>query len=143
VTYPGFSRTLQTSADMLVKLRHDLDRMKADPLDAFAAYDFFVTAFHLSEWPPKVSIDPTLLVLLKHLAAGAKHSKPTDPRLKSVTDGKTTGGAFQPDALQHNVFDAGRLVIELDGDAARLFGKEVSTLLLAEEALAVWEAAFS
>lgn len=48
MTYQDFSQALQTQADMLVKLRHDLDRMKANPLDAFAAYDFLVTAYHLS-----------------------------------------------------------------------------------------------
>jgi hypothetical protein len=128
---------------MLVKLRHDLDRMKADPLDAFAAYDFFVTAFHLSEWPPKASIDPTLLALLKHLAVGAKHFKPTDVRLQSVLEVKTVSGPFDPALFDPALFDVGELVIDLDGDAARMFGKEVSALALAEQALRAWEAAVS
>jgi hypothetical protein len=141
VTYQGFSQALQTQGDMLVKLRHDLDRLKADPVDAFAAYDFFVTAFHMSEWPPKASIDPTLLALLKHLAVGAKHFKPTDPRLQSVADVKTLIG-FDPAGFGAG-FAAGRLMIDLGGEAARKFGKEVSVLALAEQALRAWEAAVS
>ena len=119
-----------------------LDRLKADPVDAFAAYDFFVTAFHLSEWPPKASIDPTLLALLKHLAVGAKHFKPTDPRLQSVADVKTLIG-FDPAGFGAAYFDVGKLVIHLDGDASRMFGQQVSALALAERALAAWEAAVS
>lgn len=142
MTYQGFSQALQTQGDMLVKLRHDLDRLKADPVDAFAAYDFFVTAFHLSEWPPKASIDPTLLALLKHLAVGAKHFKPTDPRLQSVADVKTVIG-FDPADFDPADFDVGRMMIDLDGDAAKKFGKEVSVLALAEQALRAWEAAVS
>jgi hypothetical protein len=141
VTYQGFSQALQTQGDMLVKLRHDLDRLKADPVDAFAAYDFLVTAFHMSEWPPKASIDPTLLALLKHLAVGAKHFKPTDPRLQSVADVKTLIG-FDPAGFGAG-FAAGRLMIDLGGEAARKFGKEVSVLALAEQALRAWEAAVS
>jgi hypothetical protein len=51
----------------------------------------------MSEWPPKASIDPTLLALLKHLAVGPKHFKPTDPRLQGVADVKTNHlGAVLP-----------------------------------------------
>jgi hypothetical protein len=104
VTYQGFSHALQTQADMLLRLRNDLDRMKADPLGAFAPYDFFVSAFHLSEWPPKASIDPTLLAVLSHLANGAKHFRATNPKHKSVTDMKTSPAVFQPDVFQHDAF---------------------------------------
>ena len=143
MTYKGLSPALQTQAQMLAKLQHDLRRMRADPSDPFAAYDFFVTAFHMREWPPGASIDSTHLALLKHLAVGAKHFRPKDPSLKSVTDVKTVGGAFQRDAFQPGGFQIGRLVIELDGDAAAMFGQEVSALALAEQTLAAWEASVS
>jgi hypothetical protein len=35
------------------------------------------------------------------------------------------------------------MMIDLDGDAAKKFGKEVSVLALAEQALRAWEAAVS
>lgn len=141
--HQGFSPALQTSADLLAKLHHDLDRMKADPLDAYAAYDFFVTASHLGEWSPRGSIDPCLLALLEHLAGGAKQFRPADLRHASVADVKTVSGAFDERAVEHNVFVGGGLVIELDGDASMMFGREVSAVLLAQQALAVWEVAFS
>ena len=41
---------LQTPKDLLAKLEHDLGRMEADPTDAYAAFDFFVTAEHVLDW---------------------------------------------------------------------------------------------
>jgi hypothetical protein len=41
---------LRTAKDLFGKLEHDLVRVKKNPADSYAAFDFFVTAFHLKEW---------------------------------------------------------------------------------------------
>ena len=140
MSYQGFSQSLQTRSDMLSKLRHDLDRMRCDPLDVFAAYDFFVTAHHVKDWPPKAQIDQPLRDVLARLANGAKHFEIDNPRLKGVRNVETTRGAFDPRVFQHNAFDVGRLVVDLDGDAEKVFGSRVTAFALAEKALAAWEA---
>ena len=47
--FEGFFE-LQTAQDLLAKLRHDFDRLKKSPMDSYAAFDFFVTAYHMLEW---------------------------------------------------------------------------------------------
>ena len=49
----GFSPKLETPADLLGKMRHDLDRLEADPSDEYAAWDFFIEAHHIREWVEK------------------------------------------------------------------------------------------
>ena len=39
--------SLKTPHDLLTKLEADRDRIEADPLDVYAAFDFCVTAWHL------------------------------------------------------------------------------------------------
>ena len=41
---------LSSPGDLLRKLRHDRERIHNDPCDACAAYDFFVTAWHMLDW---------------------------------------------------------------------------------------------
>jgi hypothetical protein len=41
---------LRTPEDLLGKLRVDLKRLEADPLDQYAAFDFFVSASHMPDW---------------------------------------------------------------------------------------------
>ncbi len=41
---------LRTPADLLAKLKADGERLRAEPADSHAAFDFFVTAWHLADW---------------------------------------------------------------------------------------------
>ena len=41
---------LTTAADLRAKLGRDLDRLKNEPMNADAAFNFFVTAEHLLDW---------------------------------------------------------------------------------------------
>ena len=50
MAFQGFSPQLQTAADLVAKLDRDLARMSAEPRDADAAFNFFVTADHVEEW---------------------------------------------------------------------------------------------
>lgn len=42
--------SLKTPKDLLGKLQHDYERLKANRLDTYAAFDFFVTSEHLLDW---------------------------------------------------------------------------------------------
>jgi len=77
---------LQTPPDLLSKLRHDFGRLEKDPLDEYAAFDFFVTAYHLLDWiypdaedvhnrdiRRQVEQDNALLQVCSHIANGSKH----------------------------------------------------------------------
>src|SRR5207248_3556210 len=68
----------------LAKLEHDLGRMESDPTDAYAAFDFFVTAEHLLDWlhpdrangkadREKLRNQYEIIQIVSHLACGAKH----------------------------------------------------------------------
>ena len=48
-SFKGFA-VLKRAADLVAKLEHDLERIRAAPEDAYAAFDFFVTADHIVDW---------------------------------------------------------------------------------------------
>lgn len=82
---------LQSPRDLLGKLEHDFLRMQAAPLDSYAAFDFFVSAWHMLDWIHFDPADPkrseqdrqaevksrAILRLCAHLANGSKHFKLT------------------------------------------------------------------
>src|SRR5262245_57721923 len=77
----GFFK-LEDPYDLLRKLEHDLDRLKADATDSYAAFDFFITATHMPEWirnvgwtfsAPTASRTATIFELCGKLGHGAKH----------------------------------------------------------------------
>jgi len=150
--FEGFF-VLKGPADLLEKLRHDVSRVRQNPVDAYAAFDFFVTAEHLLDWKyPDVGgkanirtrsnlrkTEP-LLRVTSHLANGAKHFKTIDARHTSVDDVHVHAGGFDSAAFDSAAFDAGgRLVVNLAGDDAKVLGSEISVLELAEAVLAYWE----
>jgi hypothetical protein len=79
---------LRTPHDLLKKMQRDHSRLEANSLDAYAAFDFFVTANHLVDWVwPSATRqqlrdnreDVPLLRVCEHLADGAKHFLLTRP----------------------------------------------------------------
>lgn len=83
---------LTSPADLLRKPEVDLARMKAAPRDARPAFDFFVTAFHISDWlqphdgakrRTMIAGSP-LLIIAGAIANGSKHFNTDDPRWKGV-----------------------------------------------------------
>lgn len=144
---------LQTPLDLLRKLRHDFGRLKESPLDSYAAFDFFVTAFHMLEWrhpdnakrrqmerdsrQTERDSKSKLLWICSHLANGSKHFQAT--RRDAVKDTAVHQGAFDPIAFDSNAFDVGELRVELDGKASREFGASIGVLELASKALHFWE----
>jgi hypothetical protein len=127
---------LQRPDDLIEKLRHDLGSIKADPLDAYAAFDFFVTARHVPDWDRarRPLQSNALMKVVTDLADGAKHfgekrGKSSRPKVS------TAPGAFDPRVFQHNAFDVGELVVRLEGDEATQLGNELSVVELAEAVL--------
>jgi len=139
---------LQTAKDMLAKLQHDFERLRADPVDAYAAFDFFVTARHLPEWlhpgnPAKQKAlfgNNVLLQVCRHIADGSKHFQATASHHTSVKDTSLEGSAFQPGAFQSDAFQGRQLIVHLDGPSATQFGATIEVAELAEQVLRFWQA---
>lgn len=137
---------MKNPQDLLRKVRHDFGRMQADPASEYAAFDFFVSAYHMLDWLHPYDKDAKdkeekrtpLLHVCSHLANGAKHFEATMKHHKSVDDviakGKFFGGKFFGGGF------FGSLCVRLDGDAASLYGAEISAVDLAGKVLAFWEA---
>lgn len=131
--FSGFA-SLQHPADLLAKARSDLDRLRAQPANVYAAFDFFVTAYHILDWlHPEDSAGKNaeekstlLLQICSHIANGAKHFQATADKHKSVSDIRSVSSAFQTNAFQQSAFQIGGLYIELDGLAAALTASKLA-----------------
>src|ERR1700730_8909407 len=144
--FKGFFE-LQSPQDLLRKLGHDSDRVKKSPMDSYAAFDLFVTAYHMLDWlhpgdsnkatRKQMESDNNILQVVSHLANGSKHFQVT--RHHVVKENIIHEGAFDPNVFGSNAFDVGELRVELDGDAAREFGSSTGVLELAAKALRFWE----
>jgi len=144
--FKGFF-ALQKSADLLTKLRHDYGRIQSSPTDTYAAFDFFVTGYHMLDWlypnnkkrqdqEEKASI---LLQICSHIANGVKHFHALAKKQQSVAEVRVQEGAFQRNAFQADAFQVEALIIQLDGQAAIQFGAEIECLTLATKVLKYWE----
>ena len=153
---------LKTAKDLLYKLKHDLKRLKDEPANAYAAFDFFITAEHLFDWKYKDFSEPheekeiklrgkrkckvknnrQLLKLISHIGSGAKHFVATDARHKSVTSIENEQ-YLEPGYCQSD-YVAGEIVINLSDREAKLFIKQqISAVELATETYKYWSAKIS
>ncbi len=140
--------SLQNVSDLLTKLEFDFGRLKRSPIDTYAAFDFFVTAEHLLDWQHPGDVNQSrrkqerqkelLLQICSHIASGAKHFKAESSHHQSVKDSRKESGGFDGNVFQNDPFDVGRLVVELEGDAAARFGSSVEVTVLAERILNLW-----
>jgi hypothetical protein len=135
---------LKTPEDLFRKLEHDLRRLEAEPLNAYAAFDFFVTAEHMLDWvhpndwvrqKTERQCDP-LLEVCSHLANGSKHFQATNRRHRSVDDTQQHGGAFS--SAFGRAFDISRLEIHLKGKAEAMLGSVIEVTDLARKVLDCW-----
>src|SRR4051794_3920716 len=110
--------TLKTPADLREKMRRDLEKMRAAPLDADAAFNFFVTAEHMLDWvyPRDANRQArtdarkksTLLQVCSHLANGAKHFEVEGKQHQSVDKTGRSGIFYAPPTyLGRGYFPAG------------------------------------
>ena len=134
---------LKSPSDLLEKLCHDLERIRRNPLDQYAAFDFFVTAEHMVDWLfPTVEAERKklrnlpLLALCSHIANGAKHFEAKAKHHNSFSDSQVHPGAFSSGFSSG--FDISGLIVVLDGDAKLTFGSEIYVWDLAEKILRYW-----
>jgi hypothetical protein len=134
---------IQTPADMLEKLRHDLGRMEANPGDIYAAFDFCMTAEAMLDWQWPGKAGKTTrerakrlsgdLATVSHLANGAKHYEVSAPHHQSVGDMEMSKLAFQGDAFQRRVVQVGAVMIH------RQDGSAVDAIDLGRSVVRFWE----
>jgi hypothetical protein len=150
--FKGFF-ALQKPDDLLAKLKHDYQRLQCSPMDTYAAFDFFVTGYHMLDWlypddkkrrdqkakREQEEKDHVILQVCKHIANGIKHFRALDKTLKSISDTRVQEAAFQRDVFQENAFQVPALIVHLDGEAAKQFGPEVECVALARQVLQHWE----
>lgn len=143
---------LQSAQDLVSKARHDIARLRSDPHDAYAAFDFFVTIRHVPDWlyrnqPTKrdeLFSKHVELRICRHLADGAKHFEVTHSRHKQVVTTSRSSGAWG-DAWAKGVWKPGvwgdGLFISLDprDTDTKTIGSRINALELAERALAIVE----
>ncbi len=143
-TSGGFD--LRTRADLFRKLKHDYSRIRKNWADSYAAFDFFVTAFHMKDWPPVGTPAPCtdsdygkeLRKVCSHLANGLKHFEVH--RHHSVKGTELVGSAFDPHAFSPETFPVGYLVVHLEEDAAKALGMpSIDVITLANKVLTYWE----
>lgn len=155
---------LTTPQDLFSKLQHDLHRLEADPNDRYAAFDFFVTAYHLLGWlhPDSLPKDAVrdqaaaeakatlmasqpLLFVAGHIANGSKHHTVHAAKWRHVAGFAAripTFGNFLwvPRAWAQGAWADTRLVIELTGEAATLCGfRFIEARSAARKLLSFWE----
>ena len=142
---------LATFDDLCAKLRRDYERVRADPRDAYAAFDFVVTAWHLLEWKipgdkaqrDRVADGAPILRVCEHLAVGAKHFSPSNPKLQAVKDsGRDAAwrkGVWAPGTWGPGVWKD-ELFVNLDGPARMRLGDRLTILQIADQVIAFWEA---
>jgi hypothetical protein len=139
---------LQTPQDLLRKLSHDLARMRHDLTDAYAAFDFFVTAEHILDWlyPDSENGKPkrkmlreqhSILQTVSHLASGAKHFDGLSKHHKSVQSQSSSCGGFSSESFSTASFDAGSF--QFAGITIMLLsGKSVFAIDLAQDVYDFW-----
>lgn len=149
-SFKGFA-LLQKPADLVAKLAHDFERIRAAPDDAYAAFDFFVTAEHIVDWlfPDSPEINQSsarkkmresseLLKITSHIANGAKHFQALAKQHDSVTDLKQESGGFDPSSFSPRAFSPA--AFKMHGLNVRLEnGRVVHVLTLAEDVLQYWK----
>ena len=145
----GFA-DLSTTGDLFAKLRHDRQRMSADPSDSYAAFDFFVTAEHVIDWlipdapgsrrqseRQAFRDSARILQITSHIASGGKHFRALSKQHTTVDDVEARVGGFDPRAFSPTAFSPSAFLfagihVALDD------GSLVHVYTLADEVVAFW-----
>lgn len=148
---PGIFQ-LRNAADLREKLRRDLAKLKAEPLDADAAFNFFVTAEHMLDWAhpgragkdgrTKAKQDSTLLRVCSHLANGAKHFEVEARQHDSISATNTVESIItilDIHSLTPPFSLSPKLVVKLKGQAATELGSTIGAVVLAERVMEHWD----
>ncbi|MGC1272210.1 MAG: hypothetical protein WBC44_00780 [Planctomycetaceae bacterium] len=148
----GFSY-LSTANDLLEKLIHDLNLLKAEPGNAYLAFNMLVTAEHLPDWyypgnehkrdRKRLREENAILAICSHVANGAKHFRVEASHHQSVRE--VTRNGVYGEVFGHTfgqVF-GGELVIDLKCDAEQAFGATMNAVELGERLVRFWSQVLS
>ena len=135
---------------LMAKLERDFEVITANPRDSDAAYNFFVTGWHLLEWafPGDEQTQGLLrdenvcLQICRHIALGAKHFELTTLH-KAVSRTGKDGGMWAEGAWADGVWADGfwgeKLYIDLLPNAAQALGAErIFAVDLANKVIEFW-----
>ena len=138
---PGLTHSLKTPRQLLEKLRVDFERMKRDPMNAYAAFDFFVTAEHMPDWlgPKSVKFKEPLLQIVSHIANGAKYFKVNPEKPEAVLDTEILADYFDPKTFGPYCNTDG-IYVELTEKHFAEFGPRITAIDLASRVLDYWTA---
>ena len=143
--------SLNNSVDLFKKLEWEFDQLVAKPTNAYLAYNFFVTAWHLLEWqyPDRserlirnnIRKQTPLLQICEHLAVSAKHFEAKSQHLNAVSVSKKSScwsdDAWAPGTWAEDTWDSW-LVVELNGDAQKVYGNQIKVEELARLVMDYW-----
>ena len=144
---------LGSHLELMEKLECEFQQLIANPSNAYHAYNFFVTAWHLVEWKyPDVRDTPKrnalrdqipLLQICEHLAVGAKHFEPRSTHLNAVSSSQRSGawavGVWARNAWGKDVW-SNWLSVSLSGEAQKSYGDQVRVDDLARKVMDYWRA---
>lgn len=143
--FDGFAE-LRTSNDLIVKLSHDLVRLKSSPNNQYIAFDFFITAEHIIDWihpsdkaaREALRNSSELLRITSHIANGAKHFEAKAKHHQSVTDIKKVRYA-EVDYAEDGYFED-PIIIHLTTNEAVTMGQSVIEVTeLAQKVYDYWK----
>lgn len=140
---------LRTAEDLYKKLQADHAAVQADPTDAYAAYNFVATGWHLLEWliPENVHgwqdkrralrAARPILDVCRDLSTGAKHFEALPKDDAGAAPGMSgrswAEGTWAPSAWTAD------LVIHLEGSAARQYGERIAFPAFVDLVMEAWE----
>lgn len=138
---------LNRPADLVRKLRLDLQAMEMDPDNVYFAFNFFATAAHLPEWvaagtahrwehgADRRSI--ALRSVCESLAAGRVRMRQVPQSADTVVslEQRRQGGGRRPGTSPQGE----GLALELPAADAQVLGEVTGSLQLARQVLAYWE----
>lgn len=140
----------RSASELFDKLQADYQRLASDPLDSYAAYDFFVTAWHLVDWTHSPVHDSggrdallaraPVLRVCEQVAVGAKHVEPYATRYALASNAESAT-PWAPLTWPPSTW-TGDLFIRFDGRARELYGDQLTVMQLAQLVIDVWRREF-
>ena len=148
---PGGTFDLKSPRHLLDKAKHDLARLRKDPINTYAAFDLFVTLRHIPHWMfPGDDAKAHAMIeahaelrVCRHIADGAKHfvlrAKHHRQVLRTEKTASAWGNAWGKS--WGSSWGENALVIELDlaDPGAASLGTHITALELGEKAVKLLE----
>jgi len=153
-TSPRFAELL-TPKDLLLKLRHDFERLERSASNVYVAFDFFVTADSMVDWVlpdeadacgnrklsrskerKKMRVENPLLTITTHIANGAKHFTVTQ---HDAVDGIEKTHYVEPGYVEEGYFeDPVLLYLTPEEQEKSGLGSPIKALDLAKDIVLLW-----